>query len=312
MRHIGFAISANCSLMGLAAAPAFEVANIALGQPVYTLHFLSESGGAVLTSAGAKIETARFDDRTLDTLIVCGGLFIEPSTPAFIGFLQNAAARYRRVASICIGAFPLAEAGVLNGRCATTHWLYAEELRTRFPKVTVEMDRIFVQDGPVWSSAGMTAGIDLAVALVEADLGAELARSVAKKLVMYHRRVGGQSQFSTLLELEPKSDRIQTVLTYAKRNLRKTLSVEELAKVAHLSPRQFSRLFRTETGRSPAKAIEGLRAEEARIMIESGEHSIDEVAEHTGFRDRDRMRRAFRRSFGQPPQFLKRKARLNP
>ena len=312
MRHIGFAISANCSLMGLAAAPAFEVANIALGQPVYTLHFLSESGGAVLTSAGAKIETARFDDRTLDTLIVCGGLFIEPSTPAFIGCLQNAAARYRRVASICIGAFPLAEAGVLNGRRATTHWLYADELRTRFPKVTVEMDRIFVQDGPVWSSAGMTAGIDLAVALVEADLGAELARSVAKKLVMYHRRVGGQSQFSTLLELEPKSDRIQTVLTYAKRNLRKTLSVEELAKVANLSPRQFSRLFRTETGRSPAKAIEGLRAEEARIMIEGGEHSIDEVAEHTGFRDRDRMRRAFRRSFGQPPQFLKRKARLSP
>jgi transcriptional regulator GlxA family with amidase domain len=312
MRHIGFAVSTNCSLMGPAAAPAFEVANIALGQPVYALHFLSESGGAVLTSAGAKIQTERFDDRTLDTLIVCGGLFVEPSTPAFIGLLQNAAARYRRVASICIGAFPLAEAGVLNGRCATTHWLYAEELRTRFPKVTVEMDRIFVQDGPVWSSAGMTAGIDLAVALVEADLGLELARSVAKKLVMYHRRVGGQSQFSTLLELEPKSDRIQTVLTYAKRNLRKTLSVEELAKVANLSPRQFSRLFRTETGRSPAKAIEGLRAEEARIMIEGGEHSIDEVAEHTGFRDRDRMRRAFRRSFGQPPQFLKRNARLNP
>jgi transcriptional regulator GlxA family with amidase domain len=174
----------------------------------------------------------------------------------------------------------------------------------------VEMDRIFVQDGPVWSSAGMTAGIDLTVALVEADLGVELARSVAKKLVMYHRRVGGQSQFSTLLELEPKSDRIQTVLTYAKRNLRKTLSVEELAKAAHLSPRQFSRLFRAETGRSPAKAIEGLRAEEARIMIEGGEHSIDEVAEHTGFGDRDRMRRAFRRAFGQPPQFLKRKARL--
>jgi transcriptional regulator GlxA family with amidase domain len=310
MRHIGFAISANCSLMGLAAAPAFEVANIALGQRVYALHFLSEHGGAVPTSAGAKIETQHFDDRTLDTLIVCGGLVVEPSTPGLIGFLQNAPARYRRVASICIGAFPLAEAGALNGRRATTHWLYAEQLRTRFPKVTVEMDRIFVQDGPVWSSAGMTAGIDLAVALVEADLGTEVARSIAKKLVMYHRRVGGQSQFSTLLELEPKSDRIQTVLTYAKQNLREALSVEELAKVAHLSPRQFSRLFRTETGRSPAKAIEGLRAEEARIMIEGGEHSIDEVAEHTGFGDRDRMRRAFLRAFGQPPQFLKRKVRL--
>ena len=310
MRQIGFAISANCSLMGLAAAPAFEVANIALGQPVYALHFLSEQGGAVPTSAGAKIQTQHFDNRTLDTLIVCGGLVLEASTPGLIRFLQNAPARYRRVASICIGAFPLAEAGALNGRRATTHWLYAEQLRTRFPKVTVEMDRIFVQDGPIWSSAGMTAGIDLAVALVEADLGTEVARSIAKKLVMYHRRVGGQSQYSTLLELEPKSDRIQTVLTHAKRNLRKALSVEELAKVAHLSPRQFSRLFRTETGRSPGKAIEGLRAEEARIMIEGGEHSIDEVAEHTGFGDRDRMRRAFLRAFGQPPQSLKRKVRL--
>jgi transcriptional regulator GlxA family with amidase domain len=310
MRHIGFAVSANCSLMGLAAAQAFEVANIAAGQPVYALHFLSERGGAVPTSAGAEFQTERFDDRALDTLIVCGGLVVEPSALALIEFLRNAPARYRRVASICIGAFPLAEAGVLNGRRATTHWLYAEELRTRFPRVTVEMDRIFVQDGPVWTSAGMAAGIDLAVALVEADLGVELARSVAKKLVMYHRRVGGQSQFSSLLELEPKSDRIQTVLTYAKRNLRKTLSIEELAKVANLSPRQFSRLFRAETGRSPAKAIEGLRAEEARIMIESGEHSIDEVAEQTGFGERDRMRRAFLRAFGQPPQFLKRKARL--
>ena len=156
----------------------------------------------------------------------------------------------------------------------------------------------------------MPAGIDLGVALVEADLGADVARSVARKLVMDHRRMGGQSQFSTLLELEPKSDRIQTVLTYAKQHLKKTLSVEELANVANLSPRQFSRLFRAETGRSPAKAIENLRVEEARIMIEGGEHSIDQVAEHTGFGDRDRMRRAFLRAFGHPPQVLKRKARL--
>jgi transcriptional regulator GlxA family with amidase domain len=310
MRHIGFAVSADCSLMGFAAVPVFEIANIAVGQPVYALHFLSENGGAVTTSTGMRIQTEAFDERALDTLIVGGTTIPEPSTQGFIALLRDAPARYRRVASICIAAFPLAEAGVLDGRRATTHWLYAEELRTRFPKVTVEMDRIFVQDGSVWTSAGMTAGIDLAVALVEADLGVDLARSVAKKLVMYHRRVGGQSQFSTLLELEPKSDRIQTVLTYTKRNLRKTLSVEELANVAHLSPRQFSRLFRTETGRSPAKAIEGLRAEEARIMIEGGEHSIDEVAEQTGFGDRNRMRRAFLRAFGQPPQFLKRKARL--
>src|SRR5258708_20824864 len=194
MRHIGFAVSANCSLMGLAAAPAFEVANIALGQPVYSLHFLSESGGAVLTSAGAKIQTEHFDDRRLDTLIVCGGLVVEPSTTVLIGFLQNAAARYRRVASICIGAFPLAEAGVLNGRRATTHWLYAQELRTRFPKGTVEMDRIFVQDGPVWSSAGMTAGMDLGVAVVGAALDVDLARSAATTRVTHQLRGPRQSK----------------------------------------------------------------------------------------------------------------------
>jgi transcriptional regulator GlxA family with amidase domain len=172
------------------------------------------------------------------------------------------------------------------------------------------MDRIFIQDGPVWTSAGMTAGIDLALALVEADLGAELTRSIAKKLVVYHRRAGGQSQFSALLELEPKSDRIQNVLKHAKQNLRSSLSVEELAQVAHLSPRQFSRLFHAETGQSPARAVENLRVEEARIMVEGGEHSIDEVASYTGFGDRDRMRRAFLRAFGQPPQFLKRSNRL--
>ncbi|HYZ73577.1 MAG TPA: DJ-1/PfpI family protein [Chthoniobacterales bacterium] len=132
------------------------------------------------TSAGAKIETQHFDDRTLDTLIVCGGLVVEPSTRGFIGFLRNAPARYRRVASICIEAFPFAEAGALNGRHATTHWLSAEELRTRFPKVTVEADRIFVQDGPVWSSAGMTAGIDLAVALVEAHAASSSKEPVRK------------------------------------------------------------------------------------------------------------------------------------
>jgi len=310
MRQIGFAASANCSLMGFAAASAFELTNLALGQPVYALSFLSENGGAVPTSAGMRVQTEPFDDRALDTLIVGGGTIVEPSTLEFLAFLQKATARYRRVASICIAAYPLAEAGLLDGRRATTHWLYAQDLQTRFPKVKVEMDRIFVQDGQLWTSAGMTAGIDLAVALVEADLGADVARAVARKLVMYHRRMGGQSQFSTLLELEPKSDRIQTVLTYAKQHLKKTLSVEELAAIANLSPRQFSRLFRTETGRSPAKAIENLRVEEARVMIEGGEHSIDQVAEHTGFGDRDRMRRAFLRAFGQPPQVLKRKARL--
>jgi transcriptional regulator GlxA family with amidase domain len=152
----------------------------------------------------------------------------------------------------------------------------------------------------------MTACIDLALALVEADHGVELARAVARKMVVYHRRTGGQSQFSALLELEPKSDRIQTALTYAKRNLRKPLSVDELADAAHLSRRQFTRTFRLETGQSPAKAVETLRVEAARMMLEEGNHAIDVVAREVGFDDPERMRRAFIRAYGAPPQAVKR------
>ena len=157
----------------------------------------------------------------------------------------------------------LAQAGVLDARRATTHWLLARDLQSRFPKVKMEEDRIFIIDGSIWTSAGMTAGVDLALAMVEKDLGADIARMVAKKLVVYHRRAGGQSQYSALLELEPKSDRIQSALAYARRNLHTPLSVEQLADAAHLSPRQFSRAFRAETGQSPAKAVEHLRVEAA-------------------------------------------------
>ena len=173
----------------------------------------------------------------------------------------------------------------------------------------MEEDRIFIVDGPVWTSAGATAGIDLALAMVEKDFGAEVARAVAKKLVVYHRRAGGQSQFSALLELEPKSDRIQSALAYAKRNLASPLTVRQLAEAAHLSPRQFSRAFHAETGQSPAKAIENLRLEAARLMMEQSRHPIEVIARQTGFADRDRMRRAFLRAFGQPPQVIRRNAR---
>ncbi len=148
----------------------------------------------------------------------------------------------------------------------------------------------------------MSAGIDLALAMIEKDLGLEIARSVTRKLVVYHRRAGGQSQFSALLELEPKSDRVQSALTYARANLHTRLSVEQLAEVAHLSPRQFSRAFRADTGQSPAKAVENLRVKAARLMIEQGRVPIDIVARETGFSDRERMRRAFLRAFGQPPR----------
>ena len=157
----------------------------------------------------------------------------------------------------------------------------------------------------------MTACIDLCLALVEADLGADVSRAIARKLVVYHRRTGGQSQFSAMLDLQPRSDRIQTALTWAKDHLGERLSVETLAEVAHLSPRQFSRAFRDETRQSPAKAIENLRVEAARLMMEQSRHPIDIIARQTGFADRDRMRKAFLRAFGQPPQVIRRNARID-
>jgi len=179
-------------------------------------------------------------------------------------------------------------------------------MQLRYPKIAVEEDRIFTVDGPIWTSAGMNAGIDLALALVEQDLGAEIARTVARALVVYHRRAGGQSQFSTLLDLDATSDRVQTALTYARGHLSKPLTVHDLAKAAFLSPRQFSRLFRQETGRSPAKAIERLRAESARLMMEAGRFSAEEIARKNGFGNRERMRRSFIRAFGQSPQAIQR------
>jgi transcriptional regulator GlxA family with amidase domain len=295
--------------MGLAAVPAFEVANLIGDETVYELHFVSERGGPISASVGMNLETEAFGEMAFDTLIIGGGNFFRASAPGLIARLQQASKEARRVAAICTGAFVLGEAGLLDGRRVTTHWMHARELQEQFPKCTVDMDRIFINDGRIWTSAGMSAGIDLALALIEADLGREAAQAVARQLVLYHRRAGGQSQFSALLELEPKSDRVQSALTYAKQNLHRPLTVDELAEAARLSPRQFSRVFHAETGQSPAKAVENLRVEAARLMMERSRHPIDVVADQTGFADRNRMRRAFLRAFGQPPQVLRRQAR---
>lgn len=310
MRRITFLVYPGNSVIALAALSVFETANALAEQPVYEFRFVSEKGGAVATSLGMRFQTERFSSEYGDTLIVGGGATSQDAhSPALVKFVRDAASTHRRVTAICTGAFILAEAGLLDGRRATTHWLHARELQKRFPKAKIDEDRIFINDGPIWTSAGMSAGIDLALALVEDDLGAEIAKSVARKLVLYHRRGGGQSQFSTLLELAPKSDRIQTALAYARENLHTPLTVPQLAEAAHLSPRQFSRAFHAETGQSPAKAIENLRVESARTLMEQSRHPIDLVARQTGFSNRDQMRRAFLRAFGQPPQILRRNAR---
>lgn len=307
MRKVGFIVHPGYSPMSLAVSTVFEIANIHMGETVYDVRMLSDAGGPVRTSVGFEVMTQPFSGEPLDLLVVGGSM--QKATPEVVSFVRKAPRFARRIAGPCVGALVLAEAGLLDGRRATTHWMYARGMAERYPRIKVEEDRIFIADGPVWTSAGMTAGIDLALALVEEDLGIEVARQIARRLVVYHRRSGGQSQFSTLLELEPKSDRMQAVLTHARRNLASRLSVEDLAEVAHLSPRQFSRAFQSETGQSPAKAIEHLRLEAARAMMEDTSHSIDLVAQQTGFVDRDRMRRAFLRAYGQPPQVIRRAAR---
>jgi len=309
MHRIAYTVVPGFQVMLFAGMTVFELANRIAPKPFYDVRLLSATGGIVQTSLGIPMPTEAPGRKVFDTVIAAGGLDIDPAPVELLRFLRRAMASSRRVASVCTGAFVLAEAGILNGRRATTHWAYARDLQSSYPEVQVEEDRIFVVDGPVWTSAGMTAGIDLALGMVESDMGTEHARNVAKRLVVYHRRAGGQMQHSALLDLDAKTDRIQSALVFARRNLKKELSVEDLAGAAHLSPRQFSRAFRAETGQSPAKAVENLRVEAARVMMEQSRHTIDVVASETGFADRERMRRAFLRAFGQPPQVIRRNAR---
>lgn len=309
MKRIAYLLVPDFQVMVFGGLTVFEVANHTAKQPFYDIQLISESGGAVRSSLGYSVTTEAFGDLPFDTVIVAGALSVNPVSAGVIDFLQQATHSSRRVASMCTGAFYLAQAGVLDRRRVTTHWFFARQLQKSYPTLRVDEDRIFIVDGQIWTSAGMTAGTDLALAMVEQDLGAEIARSVAKKLVVFHRRSGGQLQHSALLELDAKSDRIQNALIYAKNNLQTPLTVDQLADVANLSPRQFSRAFRSETGQSPAKAVENLRVEAARSMMEEGQMPIDVVARETGFADRNRMRRAFLRAFGQPPQSLRRNLR---
>jgi transcriptional regulator GlxA family with amidase domain len=279
-----------------------------LGEAFYDIHVVSAAGGQIVNSLGMRVETKRGDDVALDTLLVGAPPDVATASPEVVDFLQRALGSTRRIASICVGAFILGEAGLLDGRRVTTHWLFGKELQSRYPKARVEVDRIFIADGQIWTSAGMTAGIDLALGLVERDLGREKAREIARMMVLHHRRAGGQSQHSVLLDIEARSDRVQAALQYARLNLSINLSVQHLAAVACLSPRQFSRLFRLETGLSPAKAVENLRLEAARFLVEQGRLPIETIASDTGFSDRERMRRSFLRAYGQTPQSMRKVA----
>ncbi|MBJ9675798.1 GlxA family transcriptional regulator [Burkholderia gladioli] len=308
MHSVGLVVYPNFQSLALAVASVFEYANLLHGDEVYRFRIVSEHGGLVASSQGFSVQSEPLAEEGYDTLIVAGDNECRLPSAALLDYTRRAPQHSRRVASICTGAFVLAEAGLLEGKRVTTHWLHARNFKKRYPGVQLDEDRIFVVDGQIWTSAGMSAGVDLALAIVESDLGLETARGVARKLVLYQRRGGGQSQFSALLELDARSDRVQMALAYAQENLAADLSVERLAEAAHLSPRQFSRVFREETGQSPAKAVERLRVEAARLMMETTRHPIEVIARETGFGDRERMRQAFLRAFGQAPQTIQRAA----
>ncbi|MFO1118001.1 MAG: GlxA family transcriptional regulator [Beijerinckiaceae bacterium] len=312
VREIAFLIFEDFQVLD-ATGPmaAFEIA--ARCRPgAYRLRLVAARPGVVRASAGLWIAAEDMEEaRDCDTLIVAGGEGTRAAAthPETLDFVRAAAERSRRIASVCSGAYVLASAGLLDGRRATTHWGRTADFQRRFPRVRLEPDLIFVRDGNVWTSAGITAGIDLSLGLIADDLGENVARDVARQLVVYHRRAGGQSQFSALLDIEGADDRFAALMRWAGERLQQPLSVEDLATQAAMSPRNFARAFRRATGVTPAKAIERLRLDHARAQIEAGAPSVDMIAERSGFGDAERMRRAFVRVFGRPPQDFRRAAR---
>jgi transcriptional regulator GlxA family with amidase domain len=309
LKNIGFLLYPRYLLLDLAGPmSAFASANRIADEPLYRMQMVSVAGRSISNSFGMPVDTCALKRRSFDTLIVVGGARWPMRSPD-IGAIQLASSKVRRLASVCTGAFVLAQCGLLDGRRVTTHWRRAAELQREHAAVRVESDSIFIKDGRVWTSAGITAGIDLALAMIEEDYGASIALQVAQDLVVYYRRPGGQSQFSAMSEIAPESDRIRVALSYAREHLTASLSVERLAEVACLSSRQFGRVFKAETGETPAKAVERLRAEVARERIEGGAEPVESIAAAVGFSDPERMRRAFLRLYGEPPQSLRRKAR---
>jgi len=291
----------------------FEIAGRFANQPL-PIRVMAVTPGPVRSSSGVEMLARGLrPSAVISTLIVAGGEGVRTAAtcPKTLAFVRGVAKRGVRVASVCSGAYILAEAGLLDGRRATTHWQRTRHFVSAYPKIKLEADRIFVRDGNIWSSAGISAGIDLALAMAAEDFGDEVAQKTARQLVLYHRRSGGQSQFSSLLELKAPAGRFGPLLAWAREHLDAPLTVEDMAEQAGMSSRHFARAFIAETGTTPSKAVERLRIEVARQRVQSSSEAIERVAETTGFRDPERMRRAFIRAFGQPPQSLRRAARAN-
>jgi transcriptional regulator GlxA family with amidase domain len=276
--------------------------------PLYHLHVLASDLHPVTLASGLRLlpdsTCAAMPDGT-DTLMVSGGmgdsLDVVRSDRALVEWLRLAAARVRRVASVCSGALLLAEAGVLDGREATTHWSDVPELSGRYPQVRVLADAIYTRDGDVWTSAGITAGMDLALAMVAADHGQGLALKVAKRMVMASRRSGGQSQFSRQLQAMDLPDPFARLEAWMRDNLRLRLESGQLAERVHMSPRQFTRRFAATFSLTPQKYVEQLRIEAAKPLLEGSREDIGRIAHECGFGSAGAMRRAFARQLGVTP-----------
>ena len=286
-----------------------ELEAIELPGPGYSLSYVSTSGGLVPTDVGIMIDTAPLrsvrPDR-VDTLIIPGGpgIWRMRDDQRLMRWIGQVLPKARRLASVCLGAFALAWTGVLDGRRAATHWRYCPRLQDSFPKIRVEPNAIFVKDGRVWSSAGVSAGIDLALAMVEEDFGHTVALDVARRLVVFLKRPGGQSQFSTVLAAQASDveGRFSELHAWIIENIASDLRVEVLAEKAGMTPRTFARAYVSRTGLTPARGVEALRVETARLLLESRDiGGVVEIAKRAGFGDDERMRRAFLRHLGVSP-----------
>jgi len=298
-----FVLFEECLLLDFVGpAQVFELAcENSLSDPPYVWQFCSVNGGMVRTSSGLEVSTKSLrdcDPSNIDTLIVGGGPGVHGAAAdaGLIEWYRDVAPNVRRICSVCTGAFVLAAAGLLSGRRATTHWGSCGLLSERHPDVTVEIDPVFVHDRGIWTSAGVTAGIDLALSLLENDCGHREAMRVAQRMVVFLKRPGGQAQFSVPLRLQSSEDKMfEEILNWIQDNLQHDLRVERLAEQAGMTPRTFARVFRQKTGKSPGKAVEEFRVEAARRGLEDSTLGIKEVAARSGFQSEEHLRRAFRR-----------------
>jgi len=303
-------------------AQVFHTANDAStdneAKPDYEVVLASLTGGQIVTDTGISLSSVKLHEassKPIDTLIVAGGagIYVFLNEKQLTGWIAECYHKCRRVASTCMGAFLNAEAGLLDGKTVTTHWRRVEELQQRHPNVNVQRNPLFTHEGKLWSSAGVAAGIDLALAMVDEDHGHEVAMQVAQSLVVFLKRPGGQSQFSDVLlaQRQDRSGIFSDLQAWISNNLQSPLNVEVLAKKAGMSPRTFARHYKGRTGVAPAKSIEILRVDKAKQLLEQPDIAIPTIARQTGLVDEQRLRRVFARNVGVSPHEYRKKFGMN-